>query len=207
MTTAKRNPRKETHEKFFYRNSEYGRGIYAPEAGRTEEERREGAKKLAEAEKWAKANGYSFEWIAVDDPPDNYTIDVTACRNLDPDEICEILELSMVNADGKVVRIVEAPELIPGQTPIAFGFDDDENSTHQRVFKAELALEEMNSRWKSTASPSSSDVDTINRHRRSIGMPPIDLASGWSSAELRDMAESIRSSGKMTNPLKRKLMR
>lgn len=197
--TAKKNPRKETPEQFFYRNSEYGRGIYAPEVGRTEEERREGARKLAEAEKWARENGYSFQWGAGLDEPDNYTIDLTQGRYGDPDEIGSIMTLSMLDADGKVIRFIE--------DSIAFGFDDDENSTHQRVFKAELALEEMNSRWKSTASPSSSDVDTINRHRRSIGMPPIDLASGWSSAELRDMAESIRQSGKMTNPLKKKLMR
>lgn len=57
----------------------------------------------------------------------------------------------------------------------------------------------------------SDDLEVINRHRASLGMRPIDPAAGWTPQELADMAESIRKTGRMTNPdrerLKRKLMR
>ena len=48
--------------------------------------------------------------------------------------------------------------------------------------------------------PASSDLDVINRHRTSIGMGPIDPSAGWTAQELADMAESIRTTGRMTNP-------
>ena len=62
------------------------------------------------------------------------------------------------------------------------------------------------------ALPASTEVvETINRHRRGLGMDPLDPSSGWSAKELRDMAESIRTTGRMMNPaqqrLKAKLMR
>lgn len=60
-------------------------------------------------------------------------------------------------------------------------------------------------------SVTSADLEVINRHRRGLGMGPMDPAAGWSVEELRDMAESIRTTGRMTNPrtelLKRRLMR
>ena len=55
------------------------------------------------------------------------------------------------------------------------------------------------------------DVETINRHRRSIGGDPVDLDAGWTLGEIQEMAERIRSMGRTNNPryaaLKRKLMR
>lgn len=58
-------------------------------------------------------------------------------------------------------------------------------------------------------SPARGDVETIDAHRRRLGMPPIDTAAGWTEQELREMAESIRATGRMSNPqhLKRRLMR
>jgi hypothetical protein len=59
--------------------------------------------------------------------------------------------------------------------------------------------------------PSRQDVEIINRHRAGLGMPPMDPSSGWTGKELREMAESIRRTGRTHNPsldrLKRKLMR
>jgi len=58
---------------------------------------------------------------------------------------------------------------------------------------------------------SPADLDVINRHRRALGMAPLDRSMGWGDQELRDMAESIRTTGRMNNPaqkrLKAKLMR
>lgn len=44
------------------------------------------------------------------------------------------------------------------------------------------------------------DLKTINRHRRMIGADPIDPKAGWTAAELADMADSIRRSGRDVNP-------
>ena len=54
------------------------------------------------------------------------------------------------------------------------------------------------------------DLEVINRHRKGLGMEPIDLAAGWSEDELRKMAETIRTTGRMGNPvevLRRRLLR
>ena len=55
------------------------------------------------------------------------------------------------------------------------------------------------------------DIETINAHRRSIGGGELDLSAGWTSQEIREMAENIRTKGRTYNPrhaeLKRKLMR
>lgn len=53
------------------------------------------------------------------------------------------------------------------------------------------------------------DVDTINQHRAAAGRPPIDLAVGWTPAELADMARNIRKHGREYNTgmLKRRLIR
>jgi hypothetical protein len=53
------------------------------------------------------------------------------------------------------------------------------------------------------------DLQVVNHHRRSLGMKPLDLADGWTSKEISDMAETIRMTGRMSNPsaLKRKLLR
>ena len=65
----------------------------------------------------------------------------------------------------------------------------------------------------SAAGVSQDDLDVNNRHRRQLGMGKLDRASGWSDQELRDMAQNIRTTGRMMNPaarnerLKRKLMR
>lgn len=57
-----------------------------------------------------------------------------------------------------------------------------------------------------------SDLAEINRHRRQLGMGPLDPGAGWTGDELKQMAESIRTTGKMYNPqraatLKRRLTR
>ncbi len=54
-----------------------------------------------------------------------------------------------------------------------------------------------------------SDLEAINRHRRSLGMEPIDLEAGWTAEELARMADTIRREGRMLNPkaLKRRLLR
>ncbi len=60
-----------------------------------------------------------------------------------------------------------------------------------------------------TAGPAQRDVDTINRHRKHLGMAPLDLEAGWTAEELAKMADTIRREGRMFNPqrLKRRLMR
>lgn len=54
------------------------------------------------------------------------------------------------------------------------------------------------------------EIETINRHRRMLGMGDLDMDTGWSDAEVREMAESIRTRGRLPNPerasIKRKLM-
>lgn len=47
------------------------------------------------------------------------------------------------------------------------------------------------------------DIATINRHRASLGMKPIDPKAGWTPGELADMAEAIRKTGRMQNPVDR----
>lgn len=44
------------------------------------------------------------------------------------------------------------------------------------------------------------DLELVNRHRRSLGMGPLDPSAGWTSAEITDMADSIRKTGRMANP-------
>lgn len=51
------------------------------------------------------------------------------------------------------------------------------------------------------ATVSRGDLETINRHRASMGRRPIDIEAGWSSKELRDMAANIRRTGRETNPI------
>lgn len=58
---------------------------------------------------------------------------------------------------------------------------------------------------------SPADLEAINQHRSSMGMGPIDLGAGWTTKELKEMAESIRATGRMHNAgpyekLKRRLM-
>jgi hypothetical protein len=57
--------------------------------------------------------------------------------------------------------------------------------------------------------PIPEDLDVVNSHRRQLGMKPLDLADGWTTKEIADMAEKIRTTGRMANPvsIKRKLMR
>lgn len=43
------------------------------------------------------------------------------------------------------------------------------------------------------------DIDIINRHRAKLGMASIDPHAGWTPEELHDMAENIRTTGRMTN--------
>jgi hypothetical protein len=47
------------------------------------------------------------------------------------------------------------------------------------------------------------DLDVVNRHRRSLGMKPIDPATGWTDQEIHEMAKAIRTSGRMVNPATR----
>ena len=83
----------------------------------------------------------------------------------------------------------------------------------ERVLKEQgLAVESGSGSWRSkpvvAEVPQGADLDVINRHRRSLGMDPIDPVAGWTVQELADMAESIRKTGRMSNPrLKRRLMR
>jgi|SRR3990172_553954 len=208
--------KKETPEQFFYRNAGYS---YRWESKIPEEELQEWSKGLAEAEKWAYENDYAFDWGENDlgeDVLDHLPHNASRVGiSYDGENIIESREVELFNSDNEVVQYgwaIAIDRKLGG--PYAGRLTGD----RRRVYEAELALDEMRSQagvdifspWNMRphqASPSSSDIDTINRHRSSIGMRPIDLASGWSSAELRDMAESIRQSGKMTNPLKKKLMR
>ena len=48
------------------------------------------------------------------------------------------------------------------------------------------------------------DLETLNAHRKHLGMAPIDLGAGWTEGELREMAESIRATGRMHNPRSRR---
>jgi len=59
----------------------------------------------------------------------------------------------------------------------------------------------------STSSASTDDLETIARHRTSLGMPKFDASSGWTTEEIAKMAESIRTTGRMTNPQMDKSMR
>ena len=61
------------------------------------------------------------------------------------------------------------------------------------------------------ATVSADDLAVINQHRRGLGMAPLDPGAGWTTEELREMADSIRTTGRMHNPrtnrLKRSLLR
>lgn len=53
------------------------------------------------------------------------------------------------------------------------------------------------------------DIDLVDRHRKQLGMAPLDPRTGWSAREVQEMADSIRTKGRLPNPrysLKRKLM-
>lgn len=60
-----------------------------------------------------------------------------------------------------------------------------------------------------SASVQTSDLETVNRHRKRIGAPPIDPSAGWTAEELHQMADNIRKHGREFNPrhLARRLMR
>jgi len=50
------------------------------------------------------------------------------------------------------------------------------------------------------AKPKAADLKVVNRHRRTLGMKPLDMADGWTVKEVVDMAESIRTRGRLPNP-------
>jgi hypothetical protein len=60
-----------------------------------------------------------------------------------------------------------------------------------------------------TTATEEEDLDAVNSHRRQLGMKPLYMADGWTAKEIADMAEKIRTTGRMANPvsIKRKLMR
>jgi len=64
--------------------------------------------------------------------------------------------------------------------------------------------------WWPPKRPDPKDVETVNRHRQSLGMDPLDLTAGWTPKEIADMANNVRKRGTTHNPnlaaLKRKLM-
>lgn len=82
--------------------------------------------------------------------------------------------------------------------------------THQRRSQKEA-------KWKgrpgaSSARALASDLQAVNQYRQALGMPAVDMASGWTQKEITEQAESIRQTGRLPNPgrrasLKNKLMR
>jgi hypothetical protein len=119
MTTSKLTP-----FEFFYEHAGYG---YDPAKQTEDEGRRESAQRLADAERWASDEGYSFEWEVdqdidssdFDDSPEPWALWVCVCRNL----------------EGEVTASL---------CGIDFGRDGEPwGDYYRRVAEAELALETM----------------------------------------------------------------
>lgn len=53
-----------------------------------------------------------------------------------------------------------------------------------------------------TPAVSATELETIQRHRASLGMAPLDPAAGWTADELSEMARTIRETGRMANPVR-----
>jgi len=48
--------------------------------------------------------------------------------------------------------------------------------------------------------PKAADLKVVNRHRKVLGMKPLDMADGWTVQEVEEMARSIRTRGRLPNP-------
>jgi hypothetical protein len=89
----------------------------------------------------------------------------------------------------------------------------DELGRVELAAQLRAAFIEMNRRgypaFSSIDKGSLEDLDAVNNHRRQLGMKSLDMADGWTAREIADMAEKIRTTGRMANPvsIKRKLMR
>lgn len=108
---------------FFLRNAGYS---YDPKTQTKQQGRAAAARKLAKAERDARALGYSFEWRddwAVGDHAKEYG---EAYANGGP-ETCE--SCLMLNSTGEVMQ--------------SLGCIDDATRDYRRVVEAELALEEL----------------------------------------------------------------
>ncbi len=70
------------------------------------------------------------------------------------------------------------------------------------------SIEEWHEKQRKPQKPtlSAADLETINRHRRGLGMEPIDPGAGWTADELRQMADTIRREGRMFNPVSQTVM-
>jgi len=97
----------------------------------------------------------------------------------------------------------------------AEGSVDDTGGTMREVYQKLLDGTAL-PQWKKPAGVvpvgfDTQDVEVVNRHRQGLGMKPLDLTAGWTPAEIREMAERVRKTGRTNNPrqaeLKRKLMR
>ena len=130
--------------------------------------------------------------------------------------------LFFVSVDGRIVAVTSS---LQGARGVAGGYSDThdiwviedrqsgivDESTASRREQDRLATEEEAPAATGAPSVSHSDIATINRHRASIGMRPIDRATGWTDQELIEMAEQIRSGGRIHNPggtqIKQRLLR
>jgi len=105
---------------FFLRNAGYS---YNPETQTKQQGRAASARKLAKAERDARALGYTFEWQDDCDGDHSYLV-----AGVDPEpETCEVC--LMLDDNGKVMQ--------------SLGCIDDATREYRRVVEAEMALEEV----------------------------------------------------------------
>lgn len=81
-----------------------------------------------------------------------------------------------------------------------YGYVEATPDGRYRVYDGERNLIDEVQGAASTGKIDPEDIRTINRHRATMGMAPIDLGAGWTAREIRDMAHSIHTTGKMSNP-------
>lgn len=112
-----------TPQAFFYEHAGYS---YTPGKETEEEGRTRCAFALADAEAWALAEGYSFDWGPCDTDSSDFS---------DERPFYVLHACYMCDADGSLVQSLHA---------IAFGRDKPAAGPYRRVVEAELALEQQN---------------------------------------------------------------
>jgi len=110
-------------EDFFFQYMKFYRG----HAGATE---RSEARRLAEAEEWARSNGYEFSWTPHEEAWE-YWLEGSGAS---PEDLSAVDELDMLNSDGDVVRSL---------CGIKFGLDEALADRDRRMFQAKMAQEQM----------------------------------------------------------------
>lgn len=159
-------------EDFFYEHAGHS---FDPKRETPEQGRRRGARQLAEAEQWAKDEGYDFVWRDDDDP---------LLGDVPEDEVSGAFWVAMEDEQGDIVQSLGS---------VLEGHDERANRRYRRVVEAELALEEMVSRGLGPMQKVEDDLAFINLHRARMGQRPLDpVASGWEPRDIETEARRLR---------------